>query len=368
MLERRRTFYHPTAGLFDLPILVPSFSSKGFGMERRRGTRKDATNAEFCTAAHGLAAFSQFPTRSVLISAYDIHFQHFKAPGMRGTLDQLRNAGMVFLDSGGYEKSKDYDSAELRRSSYEPKPGYGMKEYRNVLRYIHAEDKTIPLVITNADWMTHGRPLSLQLKAARQLFGQYPDWATNFLIKPWKKGTPGNRRPHVNANDLSDTDYSNLAGFNIIGVTEKELGKDLSDKLKGLMSLRRNLYQAGIEAPIHLWGGLDPIMTPLFFFAGADIFDGISWLRYAFHHGVALNRECGSLLDERLGVNTGADRAQFLTSHYNLEVMENLVGTLRSWVDHGGDDFSMFDNHIRKYLQAAYLTMCTWDPSPKGSK
>lgn len=368
MFARSRTFRHPAAGSFDLPLFVPSFSSKGFGMHRRGGTKKDARNAHYCSVAYALEEFGRFPTRSVLISAYDIHFRHFEAPKMNHTLTHLRNASLVFLDSGGYELSRDYDSSEFRRSPYEPKDGYGLAEYLNVLQRIHSLDQTIPLVLTNADWETEGTPIRSQLKAARHLFGKYPEWATNFIIKPWKKTKHGAPRQYVKPDDLSVADYRNLAGFNIIGVTEKELGKNLKDKLKALISLRRRLNEAGIEAPIHLWGGLDPVMTPLFFFAGADIFDGISWLRYAFHLGVALNRECGAILDSRLGINTGADKADFMTSHHNLEVIENLADALKSWVREGGDRYDMFDTNVRDYLKAAYEKMTTWDTTLKGGE
>ena len=49
--------------------------------------------------------------------------------------------------------------------------------------------------------------------------------------------------------------------------------------------LRIALDGVGLNPPIHVFGSLDTIGTPLYFFAGADIFDGLTWLRYAFHKG-----------------------------------------------------------------------------------
>lgn len=79
MLARRRSLDHPTAGPIELPLLVPSFSSKGFGLHRfrQRGT-------EYSSVAFELEAFGRRQARSALISGYDLHFEHFHAPSERG--------------------------------------------------------------------------------------------------------------------------------------------------------------------------------------------------------------------------------------------------------------------------------------------
>ncbi len=71
----------------------------------------------------------------------------------------------------------------------------------------------------------------------------------------------------------------------MIGVTEDEIGESMADRLGFLMELRRALETAGVSTPIHVFGGLDPLMTPLYFWAGADVFDGLSWIRYAYEGG-----------------------------------------------------------------------------------
>jgi hypothetical protein len=38
---------------------------------------------------------------------------------------------------------------------------------------------------------------------------------------------------------------------------------------------------------IHVLGGLDPFMTPLYFLAGADVIDSLTWLRMGFTDGGA---------------------------------------------------------------------------------
>lgn len=361
MLARRRTVHHPTAGSFDLPLLVPSFSSKGFGLHKRHGTKRGDRNRHYCSVAYELEEFGRFPSRAVLVSAYDLHFDHFVAPRMqcKSPLAHLTRAGLVFLDSGGYELAEDFDSSELRRSPYEHKRGYELEHYKSVIQNVISADSTIPLVLTNADWHTKKSDLNGQIVAARELFGLFPGYATNFIIKP------GRHRNVLELTELNDTHYSNLSGFDIIGVTEKELGKNLRDRLMKVTLLRRRLDDAGIDVPIHLWGGLDPLLTPLFFFAGAEIFDGISWLRYAFRQGLAINRECGALLDNELGIETPADFAQRMTSMINVRAMGKMEDRLRQWAASKGTDFDMFDKHISAYLNAAYATMQTWDVSPK---
>ncbi len=358
MLARRTVLTHPTAGPIELPLLVPSFSSKGFGLIQRRG--KNA--AEYSSVAYELAEFGQFPTRSVLISAYDLHYRHLEAPDVkpRSPLSHLHQTGVVFLDSGGYELAGDYDSSEIRRSPYAPKDGYGPDEYVSVLRNILKRNKAIPLIVTNADWSTRRLPLKDQISAARALFQEAPGCVSDFIIKP------GKGRSVVEPDSISKADYQNLTRFDIIGVTEKELGRNLKDRLKRIAGLRMHLDEAGIQAPIHIWGGLDPVLTPLFFFAGAEIFDGVSWLRYAFRHGVALNRECNAILDENLRVGASAALAQRMTSILNLQVMENIESSLRAWVDLDGETFDMFDRHVKEQFRHAFADMVTWNSALKG--
>ena len=74
----------------------------------------------------------------------------------------------------------------------------------------------------------------------------------------------------------------------MIGVTEDEIGESMAERLTFLTELRNALEQAGLATPIHVFGGLDPLMTPLYFWAGADVFDGLSWLRYAYGDGQSL--------------------------------------------------------------------------------
>jgi hypothetical protein len=114
-----------------------------------------------------------------------------------------------------------------------------------------------------------------QIERAKRMADRFPWLTVNILLKPERQNS------QIEVRDiLPFTDR--LAVFSVIGVTEKELGSSMGRRLICLAELRDSLTAAGLHTPIHVFGGLDPLMTPLYFMAGADIFDGLSWLRYAF--------------------------------------------------------------------------------------
>jgi hypothetical protein len=57
------------------------------------------------------------------------------------------------------------------------------------------------------------------------------------------------------------------AAGDVIGVTEKEAGSTLRERIETVVLLRRALHLIGSDIPIHLFGGLDPALSPLFFLA-----------------------------------------------------------------------------------------------------
>jgi len=183
---------------------------------------------------------------------------------------------------------------------------------------------------------------------------------TDFIIKPW---TPDSQI--VDPARMSDADFANLRDFDIIGVTEKELGRDIFDRIKHIARLRKGLDNANINSPIQVWGGLDPIMTPLLFFAGAAIFVGVSWLRYAYRDGIAINREIYGIVSD-MGVTSSRQLNHSYVSFKNLIFLNNLTISLQQWVDFEGKNFDMFQPYIKEYLKAAYETMVSKIDSLKG--
>lgn len=133
MLARRNSLSHDIALDVELPLLVPAFSSKGFPLRKRSGKKHDYTDV-----AYDLAAFEQRSSNAALVSAYDLHFKHFndapKLPPTNGPQDYLRESRLVFVDSGGYELIPDFDRTEFKTFAYGPKKGYGLEQYKGVLR------------------------------------------------------------------------------------------------------------------------------------------------------------------------------------------------------------------------------------------
>ena len=351
MLARRSQLTLPDGTPCELPLLVPSFSSKGFGLSRTsRRSKRLISNATV-----DLEEFARTPCQAVLISAYDLHFRYFDgASGRRSALELLDKSRVIFLDSGGYELAPGFDSSEPKSPEYSPRTGYGLHEYLKILTGIKNDPAHRSFVVSNFDRGTAGKPLAKQIESARRIFQKVDQQLSSFILKPWMKS-----QVFIEPEQLSPKDLKSMSGFDIIGVTEKELGSNLLERLKRIAQLRRGLDSVENGAPIHVWGGLDPLMSPLYFFAGAQVFDGISWLRYAYTDGMAVNREAFPALSNEYGIGTNRDVCRQVISLRNRSVLDGLASALRKWVDGGGIDFSMFEERVRERLKRAYETMVT---------
>jgi hypothetical protein len=360
LLARRSVLDHPLVGRIELPLLVPAFSSKGFGF---RTTGRGSLKRDYSEIAYELETFGQQKSGAVLVSAYDFFFSHLDAPKLRAKpKDYLRNSTVVFLDSGGYELISHFDSTEARIFPYTPRDGYGLAQYEAVLKELTAQKSELPLVIANFDYGMTGKPLAKQLSTARALFNRYPRCLADLIIKPWQP-----RGSVVEPSDLSPSDLRQLRGFHIIGVTEKDLGRDIFDRLRRVAELRYRLTDAGITAPIHVWGGLDPVLSPLFFFAGAEILDGVSWMRYAYRKGVAMERQSSAILKD-IGVTASQQLMHAYAALDNLTFLNELTIALQQWVDFEGNDFDMFHPDVKQKLQQAYIAMKTRIKELGGAK
>jgi hypothetical protein len=338
MLARRSKLVNKASIAVDLPRLVPSFSSKGFPVVSKGNGRyrSEVSNA--------LALMGPYLKQSLLVSAYDICHDL-----LQGTESFIGNAELVFLDSGAYELSEEYDSTEPKQFPYAPLK-FPLSAYKKVLSNL---PRGAQIVISNYDWGTKRKPLSEQIDAGRRLFNKYSQFLSNFIVKP------GTAR-------LLDIDevirhLKHMRKFDVIGVTEKELGDNLIDRLRGIAKLRAAMNRENIEAPLHIWGGLDPVITPLYFFVGAEVFDGVSWLRYAYHRGAAVYRDSYGVLHPQLGVMQSRDHTQSLTLSHNVSFLDSLTTSLRRFVDANCQDFSMFEDN-RDAFERAYKTLASEIP------
>ena len=322
MLAGRRTIEDPLTGRpIDLPMLVPAFTSKGFPTYTKNGKIRSK-------AADLLEATQTAIRESLLVSAYDIHHGYIPKP-TRYFQDKV----LIFLDSGGYELAADWDSTEPKQGTHRSRP-FSEQGYRRVLSSLPTR---IPIMIANYDWSSRKKPLLSQIRDAQRLFTDFsqPNLLSSFILKPgkWKYLNLDDVLPHL----------EKLRFFKCLGVVEKELGEDLLARLVTVAKLRDALEEGHIYLPIHVWGGLDPIATPLYFFAGADIFDGVSWLRYAYHNGMAVC--CGShcVLDRKIGLRSAGIQAYAMTLSQNIAFLGHLKDKLCQFVLRRGRTFKMFD-------------------------
>ena len=344
MLARRSNLRLKNGTTVALPMLVPSFSSKGFGLAREVGQKKS-----YSRVSAYLDLIHPYLNTSFLLSGYDLHFGHLK-----NTTTSYHSAALVFIDSGGYELSPDYDSSEPRVYDHEPS-SFTVADYAKVLQHLPQGQ----FIVANFDHTAKGNPVEVQIQVAQKFFAGQSRFLNNFIIK-----SSGKRAAYLDTNAVV-ANVAKCRGFNVLGFTEKELGNNLIDRLRTIAKIRAAMDREDVALPIHIWGGLDPLLTPLYFFAGAEIFDGVSWMRYAYWDGLAVSRESYAILGK--GIETPQDHASALTLNENITVLQKLTTSFQQFVDGDGKDFDMFEPRAG-VLSRAYKTMLTRIPEMKGEQ
>src|SRR6476661_9637791 len=102
MLARTTSLTHPGGTRIQTPLLISSFSSKGFRFTKK-GTK---FHSEAFKLIHDTA---EALTEAVLLSAYDL--KHY-FPGISSFRKFNFAPQIIFLDSGGYETLEDFDFSE----------------------------------------------------------------------------------------------------------------------------------------------------------------------------------------------------------------------------------------------------------------
>ncbi len=307
----------------ETPLLVPAISSKAVGpieteVSRNRTEQLPASTIHTSTFVGGI-------DEAVLVSAYDIHHglltdvAAFRA-GFAHSIYAIPQT--LFIDSGWYEKNVCPASSPWYHEVGGALP-FDKEDYETL---VDAFDPDLQAVLVS--WDNSG-PYASQIEAAQTFFATRTRFGSSLLLKPEPK-----RRFH-DFGGLSGTVASRLRHFRVVGVTEKELGNTILARLVALASFRRLLDEADVATPIHVFGGLDPLLTPLYFAAGAEIFDSLSWLRYAFRDGMALHRECAPLLNRHYEKRFSAAIAQVQLE--NLDAIAELGRELKVFFHNGGD-------------------------------
>jgi hypothetical protein len=311
--------------------LVPSFSSKGF-------SRDSSGTSEIGKI---LETTAEFITDSFLVSAYDVKHGHVPPP-----LKLPCRPEIIFLDSGGYEISGERDFSAVE----EPKPPGGHWGINDLVSVLDAWPRELATVLISYDHHEERKPFAEQIKSARKLFRGRSDHLLAFLIKP----ETAQQQTIESALRAALAEIEELGSFDIIGVTEKELAGSVLDRMVRIAKLRRAMDEAELKAPIHVFGSLDPLSVCLYFLAGAEIFDGLTWLRYAYADGMCVYvHNAGAL---RLGLHVKDGLVKTRTLANNIYFLQELQQKLRDF--EATKDFSKLDPHA-KFLKNAMDSLNT---------
>ena len=316
MLAQRRSLILDGIEVERTPLLVPSFSSKGF---------PDVSKI--------VEACSELIEGPTLFSAYDLAFKKISPP--------FEFPSLIFLDSGGYEASKDLDLSELGDNDHQP---------RHWSREIHEEvlkdwNPSMPSVLISYDNPKDRTSYSEQISRALAMSNGKTGFMREILLKPEKE-----TQAYVKIEEIVKHVHK-LAEFDVIGVTEKEIGNSVLERMINIAKLRRALTSVNLRTPIHVFGSLDTISTPLYFLAGADIFDGLTWLRFAYYQGQTIYKHNFGAL--KLGTSTKAHVVDARCWHENYYYMREMELEMRTFLSQG--DFGSFKHNndlFRRSLQA----------------
>lgn len=263
MLARKSEIHHPLGVTLETPLLVPSFSSKGFGVKKSGGSEVSEAK-DICLVA------SEYLTETMLISAFDIASNHL--PIFKSAITEL-----TFVDSGGYEISDYHDLSAVYRHPLKIQD-WSIEKLTEVYS---SWPEHIPAVFVSYDHPKLRKPLHDQIELAKKLLSNYPNQLHTLLIKP-----ETDKQDYVQEDNVVAS-CEDLRDFQIIGFTEKELGSSILKRMMKISKIRIAMDDKNINIPIHIYGSLDPITTILYFLSGAEIFDGLTWLRYGYANGHA---------------------------------------------------------------------------------
>lgn len=314
LLARSRELPLTQKGLVG-PLLIPSVSSKGFpevdGMSE---------------AGAALHIVSQDMTDSLLISAYDLHYgllpDHSDLLSDKHSSTLYVHPALLVVDSGGYETSDSYESGETRRGPREVRE-FDRRAFESVADALPTDRELLVVTYDGPDVLR--TTFEEQREVAQRFKADRPHLKVNLLLKP----PEGQRfvKP-----DMVASEVRNLRIFDVIGVTEKELGDNVLERLVALARLRQLFDDNGCDSvPIHVFGCLDPLLTPLYFMSGGEIFDGLSWLRYGYYEDCSIHPEELALLAGSIE----ADQVRRDAYRYirNLQELQKLKRNLERWVN-----------------------------------
>lgn len=275
------------------PILIPSFSSKGINQfDKIFNSLKD------------------YLSEVTLLSAYDLYYKLID-------IKHIYETDILFIDSGGYEASLEPDLSEI--FGFEHKPRDWTEEF--YIDQINCLENITNIVLVNYDYPSI--PFSEQVTRAKSIFAKYPLCASDFLVKPDTISGVFNIEELLKSLTL-------VSEFSIIGFTEKELGLSVYERCKNIYKIRKRLDQLGLDKPIHIFGCLDPLNIIIYFLCGADLFDGLSWLRYGFQNNQPTYFNSFAISSGKWTYTN--DQIKLMTYLENINILNNLKHKMKRFI------------------------------------
>jgi hypothetical protein len=318
MLAKRRSLMLNGNLIERTPLLVPSFSSKGFG-----------------EVSQIVEYMSDTIVGPMLVSAYDLHYKKLAGP--------FDYSSLVFLDSGGYEASRNLDLSDIGEREHATQT-WSQPMHEGILSKWNPKATS---VLISYDHPSERQSLKDQVKRAHGMAKGRTGFLREILLKP---ETAAQRFLQV---DEVVKNVRLLNGFDVIGVTEKEVGNSILARMVSIAKIRQALDKAKLDIPIHVFGSLDTVTTPLYFLAGADIFDGLTWLRFAFHEGKTIYKQNYGATE--LGLDTTAAVLDGRCWNHNYYYLTNLQLEMRRYLSKY--DMSVFKLHELLFKSALDSTL-----------
>ena len=172
----------------------------------------------------------------------------------------------------------------------------------------------------------HIGSLEDQIDRASKDFSIAPHAASDFLVKP------ADATEWVNTPKISQH-LEALKQFDAIGITARESGDSLLKRCSSMVTLRDLLNSAGLDTPIHVFGAINPYEILAYFFCGADIFDGLNWLRLAFRSDGSVPIDESALEDMKWNLQEADLHSEEWTN--NLRFLYGLQGALKEYALNG---------------------------------
>jgi hypothetical protein len=323
MFARRSKIVRGAQTLAETPLLLPSFSSKGFPQVREI-----------------MNLMSEFITGPILISSYDVHYQTIP---QKITFPQF-----LFLDSGGYEARIEHDLSETYGKLHKPQP-WTQRLHTSVLKQWSSK---WPTIAVSYDSPAKFLSLSKQIAGAVELQKRYPHLLWELLVKPETA-----KDAFIPFEKLI-TKIEHLRGFAVLGVTEKELDDSLFGAMTKIARLRTQMNARGVDIPIHVFGSLDPLTSVLYFLAGAEIFDGLTWLRFGYHEGRTMYYQNYAAIRDSSGLrrrNQDSYHEMWRNNYYYLEKLRTQMINFERTGDLG--HFGAIQPHLTDALTQLQATV-----------